>query len=339
MPTPKKRFVTAEDLYSLQQLSSVSISPDGGHVIYRLQRVDKKTEKKYGNLWIVPSEGGEPRQFTYGDQSDSSPSWSPDGSTIAFLSNRNGNGKPSQIHLISFDGGEARKLTSIDGEIDLAGWSPDGRKLLCSVRKTDAEDLEREKDEQKKKLGVVVRHYTRLFYKMDGYGYLPHERTHIWVVDARTGKGKQLTDSAVHDENYPVYSPDGRTIAYISNRSEEPDAEPERDEIFLMPTDGGKPRKLENTPLGSKSMLSFSPDGKWLAYLGAEGEHLDYQNTSLWIVPVDGSEPARNLTRKYDLHTQADVITDLAQRRPSRRSGQTMENSSTSRQQFTGRQC
>jgi Tol biopolymer transport system component len=310
MPAPKKRLVTAEDLYSLQQLSNVSISPDGGHVVYRIQRVDRKTEKKYGNLWVVPSGGGEPRQFTHGNQSDYSPSWSPDGNTIAFLSSRAGNDNP-QIHLIPFDGGEARKLTSIDGEIDLVGWSPDGRKLLCTIRKTDTEELEREKDEQKKKLGVVVRHYTRLFYKMDGYGYLPHERTHIWVVDARTGKGKQLTEGAVHDENFPVYSPDGRSIAYISNRTEDPDANVEHDDIFVMPADGGKPRKLNNTPLGAKFFLAFSPDGKWLAYFGAEGEHLDYQNTSLWVVPVDGSEPARNLTKKYDLHTQADIITDF----------------------------
>ena len=105
MPAPKKRSVTAEDLYALQQLSDVRISPDGGHVLYRLQRVDRKTEKKYGNLWIVPAGGGEPRQFTYGDQSDSSPRWSPDGSTIAFLSSRNGNGKPAQIHIIPFNGG------------------------------------------------------------------------------------------------------------------------------------------------------------------------------------------------------------------------------------------
>ena len=150
MPAQKKRFVTAEDLYTLQQLSDARISPDGGHVVYRLQRVDRKTEKKYSNLWVVPTGGGEPRQFTHGDQSDSSPRWSPDGKTLAFLSSRNSSGKPAQIHLIPFDGGEARKLTSIDGEISIADWSPDGRKLLCAIRKTDAEKLEREKDEQKK---------------------------------------------------------------------------------------------------------------------------------------------------------------------------------------------
>ena len=310
MPTIKKRLITAEDLYTLQVLSDVRISPDGRHVIYRLQRVDKKTEKKYGNLWIVPTEGGEPHQFTHGNQSDSSPRWSPDGNFVAFLSNRADKEKPAQVFIIPFTGGEAHKLTSIDGEINLVDWSPDGRKLLCTIRKTDAEKLEREKDEQKKKLGVVARHYNRLFYKLDGYGYLPHERTHIWLVDVRTGKGKQLTDSSIFDENFPTFSPDGRTIAFVSNREDEPDAFPEHDDIFIMSANGGNPRKLK-TPLGSKFMVSFSPDGKWLTYLGTEGEHLDFQNASLWIVPVDGSQPARNLTEKHDLHTAADIITDF----------------------------
>jgi dipeptidyl aminopeptidase/acylaminoacyl peptidase len=309
MPTLKKRSIAAEDLYILQSLSDVRISPNGGHVVYRLQRVDKKTEKKYGNLWIVPTGDGEPCQFTFGDQSDSSPLWSPGGSSIAFLSNRENKEKPEQIFIIPFNGGEARKLTSIEGEINIVDWSSDGRKLLCTIRKTDAEVLEREKDEQKKKLGVVARHYDRLFYKLDGYGYLPHERTHIWLVDARTGKGKQLTDSPIHDETNPVFSPDGKSIAFTSNRSVEPDAHPDCDDIFIMPADGGAPRKLE-TPVGSKYMLSFSPDGKWLAYLGAEGENEGYKSTSLWVMPLDGSKPARNLTERYDLHAMADVITD-----------------------------
>ena len=106
-------------------------------------------------------------------------------------------------------------LFGIDGEIDSLCWSPDGRRLLCTVRKTDTEVLEREKDEQKKKLGVVFRRYDRLFYKLDGYGYLPQERVHIWVIDARTGKGRQLTDHPVWDELDPAFSPDGRQIALV----------------------------------------------------------------------------------------------------------------------------
>ncbi len=163
MPT-SKRLISAEDLYRIEILSEPRIAPDGKHVLYCQQRVDKKTEKKYTNLWMVPTSGGLPKQFTYGDQTDSSPRWSADGKQIAFLSNRGNKDKPKQIYIIPFDGGEARPLTEIEGEIELIGWSPDGRKLLCAIRKTDAEELEREKDEQKKKLGVVSRHYVRLFY-------------------------------------------------------------------------------------------------------------------------------------------------------------------------------
>jgi dipeptidyl aminopeptidase/acylaminoacyl peptidase len=310
MAPRKPRTITAEDLYQFNPISDVRISPDGLNVSYTMQRVDRKTEKKYTNIWLASTTKGEPRQFTTGNQHDGSGRWSPDGSQIAFLSDRDNKEKPAQIYLIPFGGGEARKLTKIDGEISNLSWSPDGKQLLCLVRKLDEESIERQKDEQKKKLGVVSRQYDRPFYKLDGYGYLPHERTHIWTVDVRTGKARQLTDDAVYDEHYADWSPDGQWITFSSNRSDNPDLTPDRWNIFVIPAVGGKIRKIDG-PVGEKYQPAFSPDGKLIAYLGSEGEGLSYKNASLWVVPSDGSTLPRNLTEKYDLHVDSSTINDV----------------------------
>ena len=111
----KKRPVTAEDLYDLQLAANPSISPNGEIVAYSVQRGDKKTEKKYSNLWLTQTDGGEPLQFTHGDQSDTGPVWSHDSERIAFRSDRTGDDQ-SQIFVVPVLGGEARPVTEMKGD-------------------------------------------------------------------------------------------------------------------------------------------------------------------------------------------------------------------------------
>lgn len=306
----EKRKITAEDLYRFEVMTGLRLSPDGSRAIYASQRVDKETEKKFSNLFVIHLPEGENRQFTFGDQNDSKPEWSPDGKMIAFLSNRIEKERPPQIYLIPVSGGEARKLTDFKGAINQFSWSPDGKKILLTAVKFDEEMLEREKDEQKKKLGVVARHIDRLFYKMDGYGYLPKERKHIWTVDVNNGEMKQLTDHEIYDENDASWSPDGERIVFVSNRSLEPDSDTAAVDLYTFPVEGGEFTKIE-TPRGSKSDPVFSPDGKWIAYYGAEDDGKMYKNTSLWLVPADGSRAPRNLTEKYDFDVTQGVINDM----------------------------
>jgi dipeptidyl aminopeptidase/acylaminoacyl peptidase len=309
MRTPQKR-ITADDLYRMEVISALAISPDGRSIMYSVQRVDRKTQKKYANLWCVDTVSGEVRQFTYGDQYDSTPKWAPSGDLIAFLSNRKNETQP-QLYIIRFDGGEARCLTNLKGEFGAFEWSPDGKTILSQFRKKDPEAIDREKDEQAKKLGIVDRHIRRTFYKLDSEGYLPNERWHLWLINARSGQGNQLTTDNAHDEWDPAWAPDGRHIAFCSNHSPDPDLDPDAVDLFVMDVSAKETVRID-TPYGEKRLPSFSPDGDWIAYFGTEGRGRWWQNQRVWKVPVSSaSGPAVNLTKAYDITVESLTLNDI----------------------------
>jgi len=310
MARPEKRCVTAEDLYRFQLISDCAISPDGRHMVFCVHGVERKTQKKHANLWIVPTDGGRARQFTCGKHVDSQPKWSPDGNQIAFLSTRSDE-KQAQTYIISFHGGEACPLTNLKGTFDTFEWSPDGKQLVCQFRKRDRDAIEREEDEEKKKLGILSRHIRRVFYKLDDTGYLPKERWHLWIIDARGGRARQVTHGDVYDEWEPSWSPNGDQIVFCSNRSKDPDLDPDAIDLFVMPSSGGSMRKLD-APFGRKMLPRFSPDAQWIAYIGCEGRGQWWKNDCLWVVAATGQHPARNLTEQFDFDVSSSTLTDMS---------------------------
>ena len=306
----EKRLIQPEDLYDFEIIDSCQISPDGIKIVYSLQTVDRESEKKYSHLWLVARDGGKSVQLTFGKQTDKNPKWSPDGKWIAFMSNRSDKDQP-QIFALPTSGGEARPLTDLEGDFGDFEWSPDSQKLVFQFRQHDPEDVEKQKDEKKKDLGRVSRRVTnRVFYKLDGYGYLPQARYHLWTVDIESKKATCLFEDEIHDESGPVWAPDGKSIAFFSNRTDQPDLTPDLIDLFIYYLDGGERHKI-STPEGPKRKASFSPDGKFIAYIGRNGINADYKNNELWVVDLENGGPAKSLTSPFDFNVGGGVINDM----------------------------
>ncbi len=300
--------ITAEDLYRMQLIVAAEQAPDGKNAVISVQSVDQVTEKKYSHLYLTNLETSKTTKFTNGKQSDSSPKWAPDSKTIFFISNRDEEKQP-QFYQIPISGGEAQKISSLAGEIDQYLISADGKKIYFQFRKKDQTVIDRDKDEQTKKLGIVSREINRTFYRLDGYGYYPLERWHLWELNIEDGSTRQLTDHEIYDETDPFLSPDGKILGFFSNRTPDPDLDYEVTDLYLLDLVTLEFTKLD-TPEGSKNHGAFSPDGKWILYTGQDGKGKDWKNTNLWIVATDGSNQAINLTRSVDININGGAIND-----------------------------
>lgn len=302
----KKRAITAEDLFALRLPTSVSISGDETKIAYTVERMDKKENKYYSNIHLYDLISQTSRQFTFGDHKDGQAVWSPDDSRIAFVSSRD---KKTGIYIMPTEGGAEQKIIELDGAISDLQWTPDSASLIFCLRYNDSHFI---KDEKKKKDAPVFRHITRLFYRLDGVGYLPKDKFQIYRLEIESGELKKLTKGK-RDNLGPNLSPDGKWIAYTSNRQKDPDLDMLKVDLFVIPADGGKEKKIP-TPPGPVSMPTFSPNSKLIAYLGHDNPNDDWGSTPthIWKVGLNGKPKAKDLLPSFDRSAYDESISDMS---------------------------
>ena len=276
-----KRSLRPGDIYRLQSTGDAQISPDGKWVAYTLTTVDSAKDKRNTNIWMISWDGTENVQLTNSPDGEGSPRWSPDGKYISFTAARSGGS--SQVYLLNRLGGEAIKLTDVKGDLNDYAWSPDGKKILLTIK--DYEDTAGKKTN---KPYIIDRYH----FKQDVSGYQYDKRkTHLYLFDVAAKKTDTLT-LGKYGEGSGQWSPDGSSIAFVSNRTEDPDKN-ENSDIFIIAARPGAEAKQITTWNGSDESPQWSPDGKNIAYLRstADGNYIMYDQPVLSIININGGDP------------------------------------------------
>jgi dipeptidyl aminopeptidase/acylaminoacyl peptidase len=297
MTAPVHGQIRPEDLLSIQVITDAQVSPDGTSIAYVVQTADLESNTYRSAIWLADSQTGDSKQFTSGTGQDSAPRWSPDGDTLAFVSDRSG--KP-QIHLIDAAGGEARQLTDLGRGVSSPVWSPDGSKV--AFLSTEGYGID---DETRSKPGGFIRHITRKRYRFDITGYIDDRFPHVWYVDVESGTAQQVTAGEQPDGS-PAWSPDGSKIAFVSNREDEVDLV-HTSQLFVVdvPSTGTDVRETDgaariDTGAEMHTAPSWSPDGSTIAFIGRRADARAGANNDVYTVPPDGSSKGNRLTEAFD---------------------------------------
>jgi dipeptidyl aminopeptidase/acylaminoacyl peptidase len=298
------RSITIDDYFQIRDVAQPELSPDGQWVAYAVRTRMLKEDKNEQRLWMVSTHGGDSIPLTAEGVSSSHPRWSPDGKYLAFLSARN-SGK-NQVWLLDRRGGEAQKLTEVAQGINDFEWSPDSTRLVLILQDPKPEDSEAAKDKDKDKPAAKPKTppplvIDRLQFKQDTVGYLDRRRDHLYVFDVASKKTTQLT-SGDFDDTEPAWAPDGKSLAFSSNRSSDPDRNYNSD-IWVVAADnsdkGAHLTQVTTNP-GSDRAPAWSPDGKWIAYVTeTDVKAMIYATHHLAISPSAGGE-AKVLTLAFD---------------------------------------
>ncbi len=309
----------AEKCLELKNITAVSASPDGSKVLYAVREAIMTADRsEYINqVWMTDVKSGKQIQLTRGDKNSGQPAWSPDGQWISFVSNRDGK---NNLYLLPVAGGEAEKVTDVKSGIGIYKWSPDGRSVACILADSATREDEKKikakedwyyKDENIKqnrlyilKLDLkdsagarVMKKLTEQHFNVNAFDWSPDGKliafshgkspevndnvySDISMVNVETGELKKIAATGA-GENNPLFSPDGKQLAYASTTDPVDWSGPEH--IRIVSLSDGKNWKLKTSPDENASLIGWTGDGQSVII-----SESNKTMNSVYLLSVDG---------------------------------------------------
>ncbi len=275
------------DIFDLEFMSEPQISSDGSRILYVRNFKDIMTDKNLSNIWMIDHNGSNSQPLTSGNHRDTSPRWSPDGTRVLYLSDKDGS---SQLYLRWLDSGAEAKITNLNQSPSNISWSPDGKWIAFTmfVMAKSEHLAELSGKPEGAKWNDAPTFIDKLTYRADGQGYLKNGYNQLFIISHEGGTPRQLTYAANHIQS-AEWAVDGSGLFFHANLHPDSEYNPRDSEIHRINLDD-----LEVTTLtdrrGVDSYPKISPDGGSIVYTGYDDRYQGYQNDKIYLMNVDGSE-------------------------------------------------